>query len=75
MMHVSTDYLVYPLHVIPQLFQVLNVPITDLADDKVALALALARLPGLHGLLGPGGGTGLLAGARPGVVSTWQWSY
>ena len=44
MMHVSTDYLVYPLHVIPQLFQVLNVPITDLADDKVALA----RLPAGH---------------------------
>ena len=42
MMHVSTDYLVYPLHVIPQLFQVFDVAIADFANDKITLAPALA---------------------------------
>ena len=39
-----------PLHVIPKLFQVLNVAIADFADDKVALAPALAgsRLTRFH---------------------------
>lgn len=43
-----------PLHVVPQLLQVLDVTITDLTDDKVALASALAS-PRLA-WLGCGGG-------------------
>ena len=35
-------YLVNPLHVIPQLFQVLDVAIADFANDKITLAPALA---------------------------------
>ena len=39
-----------PLHVIPKLFQVLNVAIADFANDKVAFAPALAgsRLTRFH---------------------------
>ena len=42
-------YLVDPLHVVTELFQILDVSITDLTDDKVSLppALALAGLAGL----------------------------
>ena len=49
------NYLVNPLHVIPQLFQVLNVTITDFTNDEPSLTLAggLAGLEGhLLGLLG-----------------------
>ena len=35
------SYLVNPLHVIPQLFQVFDVAIADFANDKVALAPTL----------------------------------
>ena len=66
----------YPLHVIPQLLQVLDVAVADLADDKVALALALSRLAGLHDGPGPRTRPRLLASARPpGVVSPRQRSY
>lgn len=53
--------LVDPLHVVPQLLQVLNVSVTDLADDEVSLAAALAgaRLARLDGGVG---GAGLAAG-------------
>ena len=72
-----SSYLVYPLHVITQLLQVLDVAVADLADDKVSLALALTRLSWLHD--GPGARTRprLLAAARPapGVVSPRQRSY
>ena len=66
----------YPLHVVPQLLQVLDVTVADLTDDEVALALALTRLTWLHD--GPGPRTGaclLTARARPGVVATRQRSY
>ena len=46
-------YLVYPLHVVTKLFQILDVSITDLTDDKVSLPPALA-LPGLAGLVDGG---------------------
>ena len=69
-------YLVYPLHVIPQLLQVLDVAVADLADDKVSLALALTRLAGLHDGPGPRTRPRLLAAARPaGVVTPRQRSY
>ena len=38
----------YPLHVVPELLQVLDVSVADLADDKVPLA-PLAGLARLHG--------------------------
>ena len=53
--------LVNPLHVVPQLLQVLNVAVADLTDDEVALAAALAR-PWLAWLHCRGGGAAL--GAR-----------
>ena len=65
----------YPLHVVTQLLQVLDVAVADLADDEVALALALARLARLHHSPGPRAGACLLARARPGVVATRQRSY
>ena len=34
---------------IPELFQILDVAVADLTDDKVAFALTGARLPRLHG--------------------------
>ena len=38
-------YLVYPLHVVTKLFQILDVSITDLTDDKISFpSLALTRL-------------------------------
>ena len=52
LLHVPHDivYLVYPLHVVPQLLQVLDVPITYFTDDKVALApLSCPRLARLDG--------------------------
>jgi hypothetical protein len=36
-----------PLHVVPQLLQILDVAVADLADDEPALALA-GRLAGFH---------------------------
>ena len=45
-----------PLHVVPQLLQILDVSVADLADDKVALALWLTGLGG-------GAGAGALLGA------------
>ena len=74
-MVVIFHYLVYPLHVIPQLLQVLDVSVTDLADDEVALALTLARLAGLHDGPGPRTGARLLAPRPPGVVTPRQRSY
>ena len=68
-------YLVYPLHVIPQLLQVLDVSVTDLADDEVALALSLTRLAGLHDRPGPRTGARLLAARPPGVVTPRQRGY
>ena len=50
-----------PLHVVPQLLQVLDVAVADLTDDEVALAAALAR-PWLARLDCGGGGAAL--GAR-----------
>ena len=47
------SYLVYPLHVVTKLFQILDVSITDLTDDKVSIPPALA-LPGLAGLVDGG---------------------
>ena len=42
-------YLVDPLHVVTELFQILDVSITDLADDKISFTpLSLPRLPRLH---------------------------
>ena len=41
-----------PLHVIPQLFQVPNVAITDFANDKVALTTGRRTAGSLHGLSG-----------------------
>ena len=39
------SYLVYPLHVVTKLFQILDVSITDLTDDKISFpSLALTRL-------------------------------
>ena len=52
----------YPLHVVPQLLQVLDVTVADLTDDEVALALALTRLTWLHHRPGPRTGACLLAG-------------
>ena len=52
----------YPLHVVPQLLQVLDVTVADLTDDEVALALALTRLTWLHDGPGPRTGACLLAG-------------
>ena len=40
-------YLVNPLHVVTKLFQILDVSITDLTDDKISFPLALPWLPGL----------------------------
>ena len=74
-MVVICHYLVYPLHVIPQLLQVLDVSVTDLADDEVSLALALARLPGLHHGPGPRTGARLLAARPTGVVTPRQRGY
>ena len=70
-------YLVYPLHVVPQLLQVLDVAVADLADDEVALALALSGLAGLHDRPRPRTGARLLAtAARPaGVVSPRERRY
>ena len=68
-------YLVYPLHVIPQLLQVLDVSVTDLADDEVSLALSLTRLARLHDRPGPRTGARLLAARPPGVVTPRQRGY
>ena len=69
-------YLVYPLHVVAELLQVLDVAIADLTDDEVALALALTRLSWLHNSPSSRTGSCLLAPSpRPGVVTTRQWSY
>ena len=39
------SYLVNPLHVVTKLFQILDVSITDLTDDKISFpSLALTRL-------------------------------
>ena len=61
MMTSNHTNLVDPLHVVPQLLQVLDIPVADLADDEVALAAALARarLARLHGGVR---GAGLAAG-------------
>lgn len=60
-----------PLHVVSQLLQILDISVTDFADDKVALpTLALTRLARLHGVGGRGGDGGLLG--DPGVVSAGQ---
>ena len=42
---------------IPELFQILDVAVADLTDDKVAFALTGARLPRLHGRAAAGGAT------------------
>lgn len=36
--------LVYPLHVVSQLLQVLDVPVADLTDDERVLSRVVARL-------------------------------
>ena len=69
-------YLVYPLHVVAELLQVLDVAIADLTDDEVALALALTRLSWLHNSPGSRTGSRLLAPSpRPWIIATRQWSY
>ena len=47
----------YPLHVVTKLFQILDVSITDLTDDKISFPPSLA-LPGLAGLVDGGGAGG-----------------
>ena len=67
-------YLVYPLHVVSELLQILDIPITDLTNDKVTLSsLSLSRLTRLHHRVGAGAGGGGLLGDSSWIVSTWQW--
>ena len=53
-------HLVYPLHVVTELFQILDVSITDFTDNKISLPpLALAGLARLDDGRGAGGGGGV----------------
>ena len=60
-------YLVNPLHVIPQLLQVLDVTITNFTDDKTTFTLTcgLTRFQGGLLLLGSRVGSGLTCSASP----------
>ena len=68
-------YLMYPLHMVPELLEVLDVSVADLADHEVALALASAWLTGLHRraarrALLPGGG-GAVPSRQRGDRDAW----
>ena len=68
-------YLVDPLHVVTELFQILDVSITDLTDDKVSLpSLALPRLPRFVDGGGAAGGRRRAVLLLAGVVPPGQWS-
>ena len=68
-------YLVDPLHVVTELFQILDVSITDLTDDKVSLpSLALPRLARFVDGGGAAGGRRRAVLLLAGVVPPGQWS-
>jgi len=74
--HLGMNFnLVDPLHVVTELFQILDVSITDLTDDKVSLpSLALPRLARFVDGGGAAGGRRRAVLLLAGVVPPGQWS-
>ena len=65
------QYLVYPLHVVPELLKILDIPIAYLTDNKVTLAaLTCPRLPRLDGWCAGGRGGSFALLTR--VVPAWE---